>query len=85
MAVETQETSSASGEADPVSIRVVERLADAEGLDPKDLPPLARTVDLEALDSLIESAASDTTVSFSVDGYEVTVDGEGTVSLDPSS
>jgi hypothetical protein len=67
-----------------VSIEVVERLAAAEGLNPNDLPPLFPVVDLEALDIFIDSAPSDTTVSFPVTGYDVTVTGDGTVSLDSS-
>jgi hypothetical protein len=67
-----------------VSMQVIERLAAAEELDPIDLPPLLPVVDLEALDTFVESAPSDTTVSFPVTGYDVTVTGDGTVSLDSS-
>lgn len=82
MAVKYQKVANASGMGDSVSIRVVNQLADAQGLDPKDLPPLTHTIDLEALDTLIDSVPSDATVSFSVDGYDVTVTGDGTVNLD---
>lgn len=82
MAIKYQKVANASGMGDPVSIRVVNQLADAQGLDPKDLPPLTHTIDLEALDTLIDSVPSDATVSFSVDGYDVTVTGDGTVNLD---
>lgn len=82
MTVKYQKVANASGTGDSVSIRVVDQLADAQGLDPKDLPPLTHTIDLEALDTLIDSVPSDATVSFSVDGYDVTVTGDGTVNLD---
>lgn len=71
-----------SGSDDHVALQVVEQLALAEGLDPSDLPPLFPVIDLEALDTFIESAPPDTTVSFSVKGYDIEVSGDGTVSLD---
>lgn len=67
---------------DHVILQVVERIALAEGLDPSDLPPLFPVIDLEALATFIESAPPDTTVSFSVDGYDIEVSGDGTVCLD---
>lgn len=68
--------------ADRVSIRLVEQLADAEGLDPSDLPPLGQAIDLEALDTLIESTTSTLTVTFSVNGYDALVTSKGSVVLD---
>lgn len=68
--------------ADRVSIRLVEQLADAEGLDPRDLPPLGQAIDLEALDTLIESTTSTLTVTFSVNGYDALVTSKGSVVLD---
>lgn len=68
--------------ADPVSLRIVEQLADAEDLDPSDIPPLGYTIDLEALDTLVESATSSLLVTFSVLGYDVIVTGNGSVVLD---
>jgi hypothetical protein len=70
------------GHGDRVTLQVVERIAFAEGLDPSDLPPLFPVIDLEALATFIESAPPDTTVSFSVDGYDIEVSGDGTVCLD---
>jgi hypothetical protein len=84
MSVKSQQIANTSGTDDPASIQVVYQLADAQGLDPKDLPPLTRTIDLEALDNFIDSAPSDATVSFSVDGFNITVLGDGTVRLDSS-
>lgn len=68
-----------------VSDRLIEKLADARGIDPMELPPLGRAIDLEALDRLVDSANSALAVSFSVDGHDVTVGADGTVVLDSPS
>lgn len=72
-----------SSDVEHVSSRLIERLADAKAVSPRDLPPLGRSIDLEALDALVESANSRITVSFSIEGYEVLIGGDGTVALDP--
>ena len=82
MSIEKYNSGNRSGSSNPVSIRLIELLADAEDVDPRDLPPLGRTIDLEALNSLIESASSDLMVIFSVKGYDVIVTGNGSVVLD---
>lgn len=53
-----------------------------ENRDSRDLPPLGQAIDLEALDTLIESGSSTLTVTFTVHGYDVTVTGNGSVVLD---
>lgn len=60
--------------SDPVEaiVRVVAAVA---GTDPTDLPPLFESVDSNALDALVRSAADGDSlrVSFAYDGYDVTV------------
>ena len=63
----------------PLSIRVVDALADAEGVGPADLPSLAEYADLEALEALVASADEDLSVSFRVEERLVEVDGAGAV------
>jgi hypothetical protein len=84
MSANAYDITTGSGSSDPVSIRVVTQLADAQGLDPRDLPPLGPVIDLEALDRLVDSTTTDVTVSFSVDGYDVTVSNDGTITLESS-
>jgi hypothetical protein len=58
-------------------------VAGYEGVDPVDLPPLQETVDVDALERLVDSADNDAlTVTFDYCGYEVTVDGDGDVSVE---
>jgi len=68
---------------DSVSQRVVETVAEAEGVPPTELsPPLYEVVDPDALDRLFAAPSrSDSRVVFSYKNYEVTVDGEGLVSV----
>lgn len=65
-----------------VSLAVVTALAETEGVQPVDIPPVSEHIDLEALENLIESADADVTVSFSVDDHEITVTGDKTVTID---
>lgn len=71
--------------ADRASHRLIELVADVEQVDPGDLPPIGRTIDFEALDTLIESANDALTVTFTVHGYDVIVTGNGSVVLDSTS
>lgn len=70
-----------STNSEGVSMEVVEQLAAAENTDPRDLPSLFPVIDLEALDTLIESGSSNVMICFSVDGYNIMVTGDGTVEL----
>lgn len=68
-----------SGEA-TVSERVIEAVAEAEGVDPTDVtPPLYDVMDPDALDRLFESANVDKQFVFSYNGHEVAVGDEGEV------
>ncbi|THE63432.1 hypothetical protein D8Y22_18150 [Salinadaptatus halalkaliphilus] len=68
------------------SLRVVERVAEAEAVGPVELrPPLHDIVDSGALDHLFESARDRTlpgVATFRYRGYEVTVHADGRVALE---
>lgn len=62
----------------PISMRVVERVAHAKGVDFTELPPLYEAIDTDALDTLFlpraPGAAGDgPCVEFSYAGFEVVV------------
>ncbi|WP_247003722.1 HalOD1 output domain-containing protein [Halosolutus gelatinilyticus] len=72
----------------PISQTVIETIAEHEGTPCAELtPPLHYAVDLEALDSLAQSAGSDRdrlSVEFSYQGYTVRVRGDGEVTIGDS-
>jgi hypothetical protein len=57
----------------PVSMRVVDEIAEAYGCDPIDLEPLAASIDPDALDNVVGSA-TETTVTFDHAGCAVEVE-----------
>lgn len=63
--------------------RILSEVAEAEQCDVLDLPPLYGAVDPDALDRLVESAA-DIRISFTYDGYRVTVETPDTISVVPN-
>lgn len=65
---------------DKVSLAVIGAVADATGTDPMELPPLYSAIDTEALDALFASSIGK--VSFSYNGFEILVEGDGTIRLD---
>lgn len=78
--------SAPAGGDPPVSVQVVDAVAEAEGVDPTRLsPPLYEAVNTEALNALVANTepTDHTTirVSFSYHGYMVTVRGDGQISL----
>jgi PAS domain S-box-containing protein len=64
----------------PVSRSVIVAVADAEGVDPIDLPPLSDCIDPDALDRLL--SRGECLVRLHYQGYTVTVDQRGSVTLD---
>lgn len=71
-------------EPETVTAAVVEKLAEAEGVDVYDVPPLVETVDPDALKALFdEGPAADAFVEFTHAGYHVAIDG-GDVSVEPA-
>lgn len=63
----------------PVAIRIIETIADAKGVTPDELGPVHEYVDLEALEQVVRSANADLYVRWSVDNFDVEVDGTGAV------
>ncbi|MFP8957077.1 HalOD1 output domain-containing protein [Natrialbaceae archaeon A-CW3] len=67
------------------SLRVLEAVSDADGIDPDACePPLYTVIDPVALDQLVESPGISRRgrVSFRYRGYDVTVTADGEVSLE---
>ena len=77
----TGTTVNSSASQRPLSEKVVETVAEREGVDPVDLGPrLYRAVDPDALDQLFSSSQrtdADLVVSFTYSGYEVVVRSDG--------
>jgi len=70
------------GDAENVSVAVIESIAAVAGTDPLEMePPLYEAVDTDALDKLFERGDPER-VEFEYDGHEVTVTGDGTVTVD---
>lgn len=75
---------------EPLSRRIVERVADAEGVDPVELDPLYTVVDPDALDSLFQPRLASRDgpggeLWFEYHDYEVRVGADGRVTLaDPT-
>ncbi len=68
---------------DPIS-KIVDAVAEAEGVEPVTLePPLAGVVDPDAVETLIEDpTASDLEIQFAYRGHDVVVDESGRVQVD---
>lgn len=69
--------------AESVNVRIVERVADREGVSPDELDrPLYDVVDPDALATLVADAAGQgLRVSFTYIGYDVTVTDDGDVDV----
>lgn len=65
---------------EPVS-KVVETVAQAKGVDPRDLAPLANELDTDALNMLLTLSDGVVEVSFAYEGYTITVRSTGRVGL----
>ena len=76
-------------QACPPSEAVIDTVAAATGCDFKDLPSLYFVIDPEALDNLftptsVENASQSVCVTFTYEGQQVTVDGEGVTVISES-
>ena len=77
-------------DGEPLSVRIVREVAAHDGVDPMELsPPLFHAIDPAALDALFEPTESSGSrtgrVTFTYDGKQVTVDGDGAVEIDPDA
>ena len=75
------------GAETPLSVRVVETVADALGADAMELGPLYDVIDPDALDLLFEPPRRSTggRVTFTFEGCTVTVDADGRVAASPGA
>lgn len=67
--------------SDSPSQAVIQAVADAEGVDPVDLPPVFESIDPDALDQVVSRIEGH--VRFDYCGYTVTVDQHGVTDLEP--
>ena len=61
---------------------ILEAVADRQGVDVLELPPLGHVVDTDALTTVLADASGPVTVSFRYEGSEITVDDRGRVQVD---
>lgn len=70
------------GEADSISVAVVEAIATATDTDPLELDsPLYDVIDTDALDRLVRQDSL-TRVEFEYEGHAVEIDGDGVIAVD---
>ncbi|MFC7205441.1 HalOD1 output domain-containing protein [Haloferax namakaokahaiae] len=67
---------------DPIATSLVLCLARIKNITPTQLPPLARTIDPDALEAIFADAQN-ATLSFSYAGFDVTIDSTVTLELRP--
>lgn len=74
-------------ERDAPSFALVEAVAALGEADPGTTEPIGRTVDLDALDTVVQSSSdeSDVRVQLPCQGYRATVYGDGRIELRPVS
>lgn len=71
-----------SGPGDPsLTVRIVDLVAEVDGVDPVALPALYDAIDPESLGGLIARATPGTYVHFEYHGYAIRVHGDGEVEL----
>lgn len=62
---------------------VVQAVAACTGRDVTDLRPLATTIDTDSLNRLLTLGDANVSVSFTYEGYDVRVSGDGHVTVSP--
>lgn len=81
-----KDTTAISGETqfnEKPSMTIIKRIAEREGKNPVDLPPLYYTIDPEAIDTLCcpsGARSSEPQISFTYCGYEVSIQDDGEIS-----
>ncbi|WP_162991379.1 HalOD1 output domain-containing protein [Halostella salina] len=70
-----------TADGDDLVVRIAERVAEADGVDPMALPPLAEVLDADLLERLLDSADTSVSVGFEYHGHTVVVCGEGEIQL----
>lgn len=84
---EDEHTTRNSGRDVELSTEIATTVADAAGVDPLDLDPLYDVVDPEVVETLLEtpSVSPESSIRFTYAGFEVTVEGEGDISVEEST
>lgn len=67
------------GERDTASLAVVAVVASAYCRDSVELPPLQSVVDVDAIERLFRPSTDGGSVSFHYEGFDVTIDDDGTI------
>ena len=62
---------------------IVSSLASVLDIDPIELEPLQYSVDIDALNDVVDHANDEMNVSFQFEGYDVSVSTDGTIDLTP--
>lgn len=71
---------------DSVATAVVSSVATVAGVEPTALPPLQRSLDVDALEAVLGSAREGTaTATFTYAGYRVTADSSGSIRVEETS
>lgn len=67
-------------------LAIVEAIARIDGIDPTEVEPLGRTVDVDALTRLVRSGDStcEIEVPLLAQGYHVVIHGSGVIELEPT-
>lgn len=68
-----------------LSWRVIEAVAEEEGVDPREMSVLYDAIDTDALEQLVDSADASGEVSFAYNGYELAVDGRGRIQCEQAT
>lgn len=68
---------------DVPSIVIVETIAEIKAIDPFAMEPLGNTIDMNAIDEIIQASIDGHPLqtTFSVEGYQVTIQSEGVIEL----
>ena len=68
-------------EPEGLTAAVVEGIAKAAGVSPLEIPPLAASIDPDALESLFHGRATPFQITFTYHGYTVCVESPGVVTV----
>jgi hypothetical protein len=66
---------------DELVVDIVERVAEVEGVDVLELPPLSDVLDADLLEQLLDTAKTTVSVGFEYRGHTIVVCGEGEIEL----
>ena len=73
------------GHVESPSVRVVQAVADANGVDPSELDPLSGRLDLESMDEFLTNSSEPVRIECSLGEFRVEVRSDGDVRLSSTS